>query len=335
MQPRPQWIEQPTPQPAPQKQKSASRQDSSYQDRDRGRRISREPQYDSVPIPGGYSLVRGQGAMTVPTEYDPRGFNRAQQPDPRYGQPQNWGPGQYPSPPAQAQPQQYFNGQQYQSPSPQQYNNGSQYQIPSPQQSIPSPPSNGREPMHAAPTLAIESYDHSVSRDLSFSPARHPESQRPFNERSPSRRLSRDLALSPARVPEGQQPPYQLSLPGDASSEDERPPPIEKDDPIITTPLSSAPKHNSIKRLQQPIIQHPGSPASYQIPDSTFSPVNPGATDLPPPPPPKSPSHLLDAQYRPGHAHTLSVDDSLNLSLDLDRSNTRRTAVSAVWKSVV
>jgi hypothetical protein len=329
MEPRMQWLEQPTPQPAPQKSSSSKRQDPSYQDRDRGRRISREPQYDSVPIPGGYSLVRGQGAMTVPTEYDPRGINRAPQPDPRYGQQQNWGPGQYPSPPAQVQPQQYNNGQQYQSPPPQQYS-GSQYQIPSPQQSIPSP-NNGQEPRHQPPSLgAVESYDpsmsHRLSHDLSLSPTRHPEGQRALND--PNRRLSRDLAFSPARVPEGQQPPYQLSLPGDASSEDERPPPIEKD-PIIVTPLSSPPKHNSIQRLQQPIIQHPGSPAGYLVPDSTFSPVNPAATDLPPPPLPKSPTHL-DTQYRPGHGHMLSADDSLNLSLDLNRSNTRRTAVSAV-----
>lgn len=330
MEPPQQSIEQPKRQPAPQKQKSASRQDSSHQDRDRSRRISREPQYDSVPIPGGYSLVRGQGAMTAPTEYDPRGFNRAPQPDPRYGQPQNWPPNQYPSPPTQGQPQQYFNGQQYQSPSPQQYNDRSQFQKPSPQHTIPSMPSNGQETRHAAPTLAIESFDHStnpsLSRDLSFSPPSHPEIQ-------PSeRRPSRDLARSPARAQEGQQPPYQLSLPGDTSAdEDEKPPPISKDDPIIITPLSSPPKHSSIKRLQQPIIQHPGSPASYAIPESTFSPVNPGAVDMPPPPPPKSPpGNLLDAQYRPAHTHTLSADESLNLSLDLDRSNTHRTAVSAV-----
>ncbi|KAA8570163.1 hypothetical protein EYC84_002489 [Monilinia fructicola] len=34
-----------------------------------------EPQYDLVPIPGGYSLVRGDGTTVTPTSYDSHGIN--------------------------------------------------------------------------------------------------------------------------------------------------------------------------------------------------------------------------------------------------------------------
>ncbi|KAF7896697.1 uncharacterized protein EAF01_009100 [Botrytis porri] len=35
-----------------------------------------EPQYDSVPIPDGYNLVRGDGTTPTPTNYDPRDINK-------------------------------------------------------------------------------------------------------------------------------------------------------------------------------------------------------------------------------------------------------------------
>lgn len=62
-------------------------------ERNRGRRFSRERQYPTVPIPNGYSLVRGEGATPTRTEYDPRGLN-LQQMDPRQtqGTRQNVGP---------------------------------------------------------------------------------------------------------------------------------------------------------------------------------------------------------------------------------------------------
>ena len=62
-------------------------QDATRQPPDRGRRASREPQvepqYSSVPIPGGYGFVRGQGSMTAPMQYDPRSQNGLQQSDSR------------------------------------------------------------------------------------------------------------------------------------------------------------------------------------------------------------------------------------------------------------
>ncbi|KAF7903133.1 hypothetical protein BELL_0902g00020 [Botrytis elliptica] len=39
-----------------------------------------EPQYDSVPIPDGYNLVRGDGTTPTPTNYDPRGINKFNRP---------------------------------------------------------------------------------------------------------------------------------------------------------------------------------------------------------------------------------------------------------------
>ncbi|KAH7317898.1 hypothetical protein BKA65DRAFT_109754 [Rhexocercosporidium sp. MPI-PUGE-AT-0058] len=299
-------------------------QDPSLIDQDRGRRVSREPQYDSVPIPGGYSLVRGQGAMAVPTEYDPRGLSRLQQlqsqqqVDPRYIQPQAqlYVPNQgsrlsYQS--ANLSPR--GQGQQAYS---------AQYtEQPHQQQALSQP----------QPQLgALETY-----RDYTNS----------------NNRISREdiLARSPPKPLHDQQRPYQISLPGGE---------IEDDEDVVSTPSRSQhanlspnptvststsgrrPQHDSIVRLQQPVIRHPESPAGYPLPEDTvFSPVNPTAVDFPPPPPPKWPSHLdanpqaqvqyQNQQQRQSHDRHVSLSASdLDIDGDLDRSNTRRTAVSAI-----
>lgn len=308
-----------------------------HQGPDRGRRVSREPQYDNVPIPGGYSLVRPQGAMVAPTSYDPKGLNRShqtQQFDPRYQS-------QTASPPQQISPQQSYSWQ----------SNGSNQYNQHPQQDVIH---DGR-PAHANHSL-MQRRTSEVNLGSQYQHQQSPQPQSPpvqqenkttadnkpphlrsletfetFQARS-ARRLSseEELARSPARLPEGQQRPYQLSLPGDSDEED-RPVPIEKD-PIVHS-HDTKPQHHSIQRLQeQPILRHPGSPAGYPVPDSTFSPVNPQARDLPPPPPPKgweSQSSHLDPQFQPPNS-PLSLQHNGNLSIDLDRSNTRRTAVSAV-----
>jgi hypothetical protein len=297
-----QYQQPPPPQAArpPRQVRQASReipfQDPSIPTPDRGRRVSREPQYDQVPIPGGYALVRGQGAMPAPrpTEYESRGFN--QQPvDPRYAQRPAQGfynqsqGGGYPQP----------NGQQYQG-------NGNQYQS--------SPPLQGGR-QQPKPTLSnIETYA------------------------SASRRLSREdlLARSPPQTPEGQQRPYQLSLP-DEDQHGQRPAPNAKhpssfpSPPIHGQPL----KHDAIQRLQQPTLRHPESPAGYPLPDDTvFSPINPAAQNLPDPPPPRWPSQRhaqqnQDTRFQHERGHSLTQSLS-TVDIDLDRSNTRRTAVSAV-----
>jgi hypothetical protein len=63
-------------------------------ERERGRRMSKERQYPTVPIPGGYTLVRGEDATPIRTAYDPRGLNHQQQADLRsaQGARQNAGP---------------------------------------------------------------------------------------------------------------------------------------------------------------------------------------------------------------------------------------------------
>lgn len=280
----------PPPRGPPQQSREVPFQDQSIPPPDRGRRVDREPQYDSVPIPGGYTLVRGQGAIPVPTEYDPRGYNR-QQVDSRYAQPRSQGFYQ----PNPSQGYQQTNGQQHQS------------------------AVGGRQ---AEPNLsAIETYDTYPSRNA-------------------PRRLSREdlLARSPPKSPEGQQRPYQLSLP-DEDSDSERPAPIDKDLPVFPSPPSghNQPiKHDAIQRLQQPTLRHPESPAGYPLPDDTvFSPINPAAQHIPAPPAPRwpGPQHQHQPQHasQERHQHSNSLTHSLStMDIDLDRSNTRRTAVSAV-----
>ena len=309
--PPPSRIQQPQPmryqerplQPQAQPQERG-RRSSREPPREFPREPPREPQYDNVPIPGGYSLVRGEGAMTVPTEYDPRGLSRLQQSqqiDPSYMQQQIRGPYQ----------------QAPQGPSRQSY----EQQAPHQQQHESRRTSNATKP----PTLsAVETYES-------------------YNKRQ-SPRLSREdlLARSPAREQPGQQRPYQLSLPEDEEDRDHRPNRLSKSPPILSPASSTRPaknpniaqpqikkQHDPIQRLQQPVLRHPDSPAGYPLPDdAVFSPVNEAARDIPPPPPPKWPSHL-DAQH--GHNPNQHISSQhLNLESELDRSNTRRTAVSAV-----
>ena len=277
---------------APQQKRAQPSRDMPFQDPsiptpDRGRRVSREPQYDQVPIPGGYDLVRGQGAMVAPSGYDPRGYN-VQQPDPRYNQVDP----RYAQPRAQGfynQPQGY----------PQQ--NGHQYQG--------SPQLQGgpvRQPQPKPNLSSIDTYN------------------------TAPRRLSREdlLARSPPKSPEGQQRPYQLSLPDDEVGH--RPAPVPKDIPTFPTPPSAL-KHDAIQRLQQPTLRHPESPAGYPLPDDTvFSPINPMASQLPLPPAPRWPGPQSPTNSQ-RHERGESLTQSLStMDIDLDRSNTRRTAVSAV-----
>jgi hypothetical protein len=269
-------------------------------DRDRGRRTSRdqrpyvEPQYDSVPIPGGYSLVRGQGATPVHTDYDPRGLNRLQP-----------------------------------------YN---QYPVTSGQISHIAPVRGDPEnQQHLADRRAQQSSSAQYNRSLQQAPALGAiETYQNYKARV-SQQLSREdlLARSPPKSIEGQQRPYQISLPDGADDEDGDALSRRKNsiNPSSVHPTVKKSTPDAIQRLQQPTLRHPESPAGYPLPEDTvFSPVNPGANDIPPPPPPKWPSHL-DHQYEhtQGHERQQSLAQSMStMDIDLDRSNTRRTAVSAV-----
>jgi len=336
-QPQVQYQQQPQPQVQSRSQtREIPFQDPSLLHQDRGRRVSREPQYDSVPIPGGYSLVRGQGAMAVPTEYDPRGLSRFQQQqaqqqvDPRYMQPQQYHNG----PSAQSHGSRLSYQSARQSPQEQvqqhdyvpQYTEQPHHQSPDPRTSLSQP----------QPQLgALETY-----RDYTNS----------------TRRISHEdiLARSPPKPLIDQQRPYQISLPGGDIEDD--------DDVEIQTPsrsshqhqhqqpqprqtsTSSRPHHDAIQRLQQPTLRHPESPAGYPLPEDTvFSPVNPSAANFPPPDLPRWPSSA-DAQYQQsqdrernlslrgdGQAHERQTSlSTMDIDGDLDRSNTRRTAVSAI-----
>lgn len=279
----------------PEQRREIPFQDPSTRVADRGRQIVHEPQYDTVPIPGGYSLVRGQGAVLAPTQYDPRGLNRMQQVDPRYYQ--------------TAPNDHHVNTVPRQAP--QQYDNDGRHGIGTQQ-----PPPASQDPrnlLHAnLHSGAGETHENHMGR-------------------SAPRRLSREdlLARSPPKSPEGQQRPYQISLPG-GDEEDEQPLPVAKDD-APGAPTQTRLQHDALPRLQQPTLQHPESPAGYPLPEDTvFSPINPGANGIPPPPPPQWPGRM---ESRPSDGSRLHHERQSSLSTmdgDLDRSNTRRTAVSAV-----
>ena len=233
---------------------------------ERGRRSSREPRYDNVPIPGGYSLVRGQGNLPVATDYDPRGYNHPQQLAPLPAQDsrvaQKFAP--LPGGPIRSDAQQSTS-----SPKP-----------------VDDRYASGDRPLYNRPPNlgAVQTFDD--------------------YQRATARRTSREdlLARSPARDPDGQQRPYQLSLPENDSDREAHPITFSKDVPIISPPSSirspisiqtspkTLPQDNSIQRLGQPTLRHPQSPAGYPLPDDTvYSPIDPRANQLPPPLPPSGP----------------------------------------------
>lgn len=260
---------------------------------ERGRQATREPRYDSVPIPTGYNLVRAQGGHTVPTDYDPRGY-RSQQSG-------------FQSPPA---------GQIYeQTSSTPQERRTSQQNQPVVQQNSNVVPSQ-------APHLsALENYHSFVSRQapnrlsredlLARSPALPVEGQqRPYQLSLPENNDERDYPVNNNRSP--------IS-------------PHESSSHLSNAPGKSNSQHDPIQRLQggpqrgsTPQLRHPDSPAGYPLPDNVvFSPINPSAEDIPPPPPPKD-NHLA-----PDHSRTISGSSYLT-AFDLNRSGTHRTAVSAI-----
>jgi hypothetical protein len=318
-------LQDETPNPPTPQTESVSKPNMPVSNPDRGRRTSRdqrpyvEPQYDSVPIPGGYSLVRGQGTIPVHTEYDPKGINRFQQlQSPLVRETSKYG----------APTQAYLEQQR-------------QHQIQSnrvAQQSYQAVPPHrlAKQPLpqtraqHFNPSAAAQqrqTHQKPVLNNI--------ETYQNYKARAPQQ-LSREdlLARSPPKSLEGQQRPYQISLPGgDDGDDDEPPPPLQKDNisPTEKRTRTNQGRSDPILRLQQPTLRHPDSPAGYPLPDDTvFSPINPGASDMPPPPPPKWPSQL-DHRHEHLHERNQSLTQSLStMEIDLDRSNTRRTAVSAV-----
>ncbi|CAG8978311.1 hypothetical protein HYALB_00005897 [Hymenoscyphus albidus] len=315
--------------------------EQSYQARGRDRHVIREPQYDSVPIPGGYSLVRPQGAMVVPTSYDPKGLRSSLRSDTGFRS-------QSSSPPQQFPPQQSYSSpdnskddyNEYPQHSQDKQHGNAIYDARSSQ-------SNRSLRQRRTSEVNLGSQYHQQEPRFEQVPSQQEHKLKVNDQSQPLRSLApletsqthsprylsseEELACSPAKTPEDQQRPYQISLPGSSDTE-HRPAPIEKDH--IYDSHNTKPSRNSIQRLQhgQPVLQHPASPAEYPIPDSALSPVNPQARDFPPPPPPtgwESQSSYLNPRYQPPNS-PLSSHHNANLSVDLERSNTRRTAVSAV-----
>ena len=266
---------------------------------ERGRQITREPQYDTVPIPGGYTLVRAQGGQTVPTDYNPRGYRSQQS-------------GVLPPQGNQQSDSQIYG---------QQPTTLHDRRISQQTQPLPLDNQNVNQKQAPAHISALENYQTFVSRQ------------------SQPRLSREDLlARSPALPVEGQQRPYQLSLPEENDDRDypvnnTRGPisPPESSSHISNSLIGSKPQHDSIQRPQggpqrghTPQLRHPDSPAGYPLPDDVvFSPINPSAEDYPPPPPPK------DTQ--PSSEHTRNLSNSSYLTtFDLNRSGTHRTAISAI-----
>lgn len=334
------------------------------QEQERGRRQEREeeeepvpePIYDAVPIPGGYSMVHSQGGIVVPSAYDPRG--------PPYYPPQQFMNHQYPYAHHQLPPP-FFPGyippqgpyQQHPGYLPPQapYQQYPEYMQPPPQ----GEPYQWYGPPMQSPPLSDEHMNNSSSsRHLSVESI-----ERNFKKSRHRRPLSREdlIARSPARLIEGQQRPYQISLPEGADDDDEEE--LEQQSAASSsqrrsssTPLSPPPpqmNRNSpslqpqglalAQRPSQPMIRHPESPAGYPLPESTFSPINPSAANLPPPPlpnpsppkqrspPPKSvsPSSLPP---NPGQlvVSKIELQPRRKSLTNLNRSDTDRTNTSGV-----
>jgi hypothetical protein len=268
------------------------------QNQERGRSLYKEPEYGSVPVPGAYSLVRGEGSRLAPTSYDPRGFNSNRQlNDPRYTQ------------------QDQMRGQPPQSQGLQQYGHSLYGQMQGQQ------PVSGLSQSAAAPASKRPSLGNPIQQ--AATPPLH---ARPLSSEDV-------LARSPARKQFGQQAPYQLSLPDDSGDSDDlrdRPAQSERKfssdrslpmgNQLQAKPITAAARGPPVvgqlnTNASNPSLRHPMNPETYPLPDSVFSPVNPSATNLPAPPLPKW--------------------DSLSQSATppiqgLDRSNTINTQMSDV-----
>lgn len=167
-----------------------------------------EPQYDSVPIPGGYNLVRGDGTTTIPTNYDPRGINNRRRPS---------------------------LGDTLSSSS-------QQYSVPSPVSPLAH---SGSSILHQSPPHHQSFSPERILPNLPLIDTHNPPYRSPIGTQHPSHEDI--LARSPAREQPGQQRPFQLTLPhgsnaNSRSSRSSTPPiPPPKDDPVIVRSSTSIP----------------------------------------------------------------------------------------------
>ncbi|TAQ87313.1 hypothetical protein B7494_g4365 [Chlorociboria aeruginascens] len=276
------------------------------QNPDRGRRQSREPQYDSVPIPGGYSLVRGEGATAVHTDYDPRGLNRFQnEPRPVRREVLQNGILKTPNSISLTQPQQPESHQLRAEPPPLK-NLSINEAYRTHQRKLSAEDLIARSPARESPTQQ-RPYQLTLPED---------DDEPPATKRRPSSRKEKDIeaSYSPLVSPMSKQ----LSPPLDKGLRD-------------THPLLRHPESPSSYPLPD---------------SSTLSPINPKAKDLPPPPPPKYSPQPQRQRHIPIRIPYQSPNDPtpnpqprsnphisnryLSIEPHLDRSNTHNTAVSAL-----
>lgn len=273
--------------------------------------------YETPPIPGAYSLVRGEGQL-APTDYDPRGLNQQQplrplnQPPPRFAdqraydeymrQQAAWQAAHHPP---QAYPPQpvYHLGQQ-----PQPYIAPHSGQAPGPQGVVVP---HAATPHTPAPNAPATQGSHRPAPFLGLNKALH------------GTLSTEDLvARSPARSQFGQQAPYQLALPpGDAEDDSPHARKMPAASPLRKDSLPPAPQA-AVGQGQQPVPL----PASAANDDAD-------ADDVPPPPPPKMPSyvphrHGSHDSHSPSLFQTLTPPTPAPSRTPLNRSNTVTSAVS-------
>ncbi|KAF7877400.1 hypothetical protein EAF04_001078 [Stromatinia cepivora] len=195
-----------------------------------------ERQYDSVPIPRGYNLVRGDGTTAILTNYDPRGINNSRSPS--LGDTISNVSQQY-SVPSPVSPLAHSGSSiLHQSPS--------FHQAFTPERRIPILPSIAT---HSSPfTSPVRTHYPSHEDILARSPAReHPGQQRPFqlalppgsNANSRSGRSSTPPILPPKDGPVATRSPISVPLPADEFS------PSNENIDIDRFPLPpSPPQHN-------------------------------------------------------------------------------------------
>jgi hypothetical protein len=284
--------QQPQQQQPPQQQAQgpALRGDAAQQ-QERGRAVYQERQYEQIPIPGAYNLVRGEGNYLAPTSYDPRGFNRQWTPQNHLQQAsrdQNQGVSQQP-PDLRVNP----NAPGPSSPNGSDYRDSARSIRPSlePQHTSQSPRRSGRPLSNedvVARSPARPQFGQQAPYQLSL----------PDEDDKIRNKASTDINTTP----------IQQFSPGSSRS--------QTDNAVHNGQNLSAqrnlPTLNTITPIAQPELRHPQSPATYPLPEDTvFSPVNEKAYQLPPPPPPKWPQQVA-------------------LSPSLDRSNTTNTKHSEI-----
>ncbi|KAB5547026.1 hypothetical protein GE09DRAFT_1129605 [Coniochaeta sp. 2T2.1] len=276
-----------------------------------------EPRYGQVPIPTGYGKVHSEGRIEpAPVAYymGPHGQFLPVQSGTPGSQPQvqPWiQPGMAQRHPSWQQQQQP--GQGGQPPHLQTQQPITRVAVVSPNAATPGFPAGGTHPHPTDPVhpLHVQNPDQQAARGLVPTPQGETPQATP-------------LASAVSPMPDAQVQTYSAPARNDAPS---RPEP-ERFQTAMSSPGDAA--------TPPPQVQHPGSPQSYPLPDTAFSPVNPNAAraGTPPLPSPLPNSDLVPSPLRPNSMllQTAAVPQrqvsaaSQVLSLQPDNNSTPRQA---------